>query len=104
MRSRTQSAGGVVTTREAAEYLGVSERTVRRYLSMGLLAYGRLPGGHYRVSEESLLKVLGGTRRDAGSPTKAAGTRRHPRLNGRGREMDYDLSPDALAALRARHS
>jgi excisionase family DNA binding protein len=43
-----------LSTSEAAARIGVHERTLRRYLSRGLLAH-RLPGGHYRISEESIL-------------------------------------------------
>jgi excisionase family DNA binding protein len=49
---------GALTTTEAAAFLGVSERTLRRYLALGLLPYGRLPGGHYRLLEETLMEFL----------------------------------------------
>jgi hypothetical protein len=39
--------GELLTTAQAAAALGVRERTLRRYLSSGLLAFRRLPDGHY---------------------------------------------------------
>jgi excisionase family DNA binding protein len=44
----------LLTTREAAAALGVHERTLRRYVSSGLLGCRRLPGGHYRIPEEAI--------------------------------------------------
>jgi excisionase family DNA binding protein len=45
---------GVLSTREAASELGVSERTLRRYISAGLIGFHRLPGGHYRIPAEAI--------------------------------------------------
>ncbi len=58
---------GALTTTEAAAFLGVSERTLRRYLTLGLLSYGRLPGGHYRLRRRrwwSSWRGAGAKRRD----------------------------------------
>src|ERR1700689_4197732 len=38
-----------LSTSEAAARIGVHERTLRRYLSRGLLAHHRLPGSPYRT-------------------------------------------------------
>jgi len=104
-----QSSGRVLTTAEAAEYLGVSARTLRRYIAMGLLSPGRLPGGHYRVSKESLTDLFGRTSLGSGgsrpSRTPAQSTRRGrgSRIGDHASSQGYDLSPESLAALRARH-
>lgn len=45
---------GVLSTREAASELGVSERTLRRYINAGLIGFHRLPGGHYRIPAEAI--------------------------------------------------
>src|ERR1700728_1805674 len=38
---RRPVSSGALTTREAAAFLGISERTLRRYIALGLLSYGR---------------------------------------------------------------
>ncbi len=101
--------------------MGVHERALRRYIALGLLGYRRLPGGHYRIPEEAIV-ALSGESDDAGrrarrrvptaqpsSPnaqradSQASGPRsRRPRLGDEGAAVPYDLSPEALAALRAR--
>jgi excisionase family DNA binding protein len=59
---REQSSARMLNTHEAAMVLGVHQRTVRRYISMGLLAHQRLPGGHYRIAEQDILAPLGAER------------------------------------------
>lgn len=97
---------------EAAAFLGVSERTLRRYLALGLLPYGRLPGGHYRLLEETLVEFL--ARRGSKDARFAANTTNASKQNasrarrlqpfGRGTVAgEYDLSLASLAALRDRH-
>jgi len=105
-----------LTTTEAATFLGVSERTLRRYLALGLLSYGRLPGGHYRLLEETLVEFLArrGSQESRYAPNVASAAKQRPgassdtrrlRPFGRGTVADeYDLSPASLAALRNRHS
>jgi excisionase family DNA binding protein len=44
----------VLSTSEAASELGVSERTLRRYITSGLIGFRRLPGGHYRIPREAI--------------------------------------------------
>jgi excisionase family DNA binding protein len=44
----------VLSTSEAAAELGVSERTLRRYITSGLIVYRQLPGGHYRIPREAI--------------------------------------------------
>lgn len=45
-------------TEEAAFLLGVTPRTVRRYMNDGKLAFTRTPGGHRRALTESVSKYL----------------------------------------------
>lgn len=45
----------LVTTSEAAAALGVSTRTIRRYVTDGLLKPIILPSGHYRFNLNLLL-------------------------------------------------
>jgi excisionase family DNA binding protein len=42
-----------LTTTEAAQRIGVNERTLRHYCSLGLIRFMRTPGGHrrFRVAE-----------------------------------------------------
>lgn len=120
-KARTPYSARWLSTREAAAALGVHERTLRRYMSSGLLGCRRLPGGHYRIPEEAIhefwgtgdVPVRGGRRRqpEAERPSVnasgwASKTRtrraRRPRLGDEDSVAFYDLSPEALAALRAR--
>jgi excisionase family DNA binding protein len=120
-KARTSYPTRLLSTREAAAALGVHERTLRRYMSSGLLGCRRLPGGHYRIPEEAIHEFLGagdapvrgGRRRQPGAerPSVNASGRaskmrsrraRRPRLGDEDLVAFYDLSPDALAALRAR--
>lgn len=105
-----------LTTTEAAAFLGVNERTLRRYLALGLLSYGRLPGGHYRLLEETLVEFLArrGSKEARYAPNMASASKQRPgassdarRLRPFGRRTvagEYDLSLTSLAALRDRHS
>jgi excisionase family DNA binding protein len=101
-----------LTTAEVAAALGVHERTVRRYLSAGLLAFRRLPGGHYRVPTEALDEFW---RADAALQTPSAlrtSRQARQRSPSSGNQLrlgleapeDYDLSPATLRAVRDRLS
>ncbi len=119
-RRTTPTSTRLLTTRQAASELGVHERTVRRYISSGVLAYRRLPGGHYRIPERAILEFWERNKgADASSgrcPQTADGAavdvlgvaqrlegRRSPRPVNRdeGSAASYDLSPEALAVLRS---
>ena len=108
---------GPLSTRQAAAVLGVHERTLRRYIASGRLAYRKLPGGHYRIPTEAILDFWAKTddadlRRQQSVPgselasvnvlrtaRKAGARSRQPhRPSDAGR---YDLSLETLAALRA---
>jgi excisionase family DNA binding protein len=117
-KERDSHSTRLLTTREAAAELGVHERTLRRYMSSGLLAYQRLPGGHYRIPEESIRNLWAGEdspnldrrRRPQRTDRPSAGVsssgetsvRRSRRHLDDERADSYDLSPETLAALRAR--
>ncbi len=125
MKSPYGRQGRVLTTAQAAALLGVHQRTLRRYLSWGLLTYHRLPGGHYRIPEESVADFLHeaevGVRRawrqavSADAPRKVrqsnrqrgarvSPSRRRFRLGEDSSTATYDLSRAALSALRSRNS
>lgn len=121
MRALNSARGRVLTTAQAAAALGVHERTLRRYLSMGLLAHRRLPGGHYRIPEEALAEFWQASEKPAAraartelireEPGRDSQRRRRPRSSRRraslGEESSmasYDLSTEALSALRSRLS
>jgi excisionase family DNA binding protein len=121
MRTLTSARGRMLTTTQAATALGVHERTLRRYLSMGLLAHRRLPGGHYRIPEAALAEFWQASEKPAVRPARAERTReqpgrdserrRRPRSSGRRAPLgeddspaSYDLSTESLSALRSRLS
>lgn len=54
----TSSASPVITTRAAAELLGVSVRTVQLWVEAGLLQAWKTAGGHRRVVRSSVDEVL----------------------------------------------
>jgi excisionase family DNA binding protein len=121
MQSTESRQDRLLTTRQAAAALGIHERTLRRYLVAGFLAYRRLPGGHYRISEAAI-ESFGldsdprGRRwhqdQDARSTFEVgharAALRRPqgaiPAARELGTKRSYDLSPEALAQLRVRFS
>lgn len=107
----------------AAEMLGVSTRTLRRYVAEGSLEAIRLPSGQTRIpalavedliadGEEAQERRCGRKRavraRGASRPSQkradgvvgALGRRRSPKL-GTPEPAFFDSSPDALARLRA---
>ncbi len=45
---------GPLSTREAAAALGVHERTLRRHIASGRLAYRKLPRGHYSIPTKAM--------------------------------------------------
>ncbi|MGV5046696.1 helix-turn-helix domain-containing protein [Rhodococcus pyridinivorans] len=50
-----------VTVQEAAEYLGVCDRSVRRYIARGEITGHRLPGGKLlRIDLDELDRVIQG--------------------------------------------
>jgi excisionase family DNA binding protein len=122
MRPGNSSHGKLLTTADAAAALGVHERTVRRYLASGLLVYRRLPGGHYRIPEQSIWdfwraaeavrsrtsQLVGASDQTLGAApsNRRRGARPQPTMQRRRLSDDspftpYDLSTAALAVLRS---
>ena len=61
---------GLLTAREAADYLHVSLFTLGRMEKEGLLAPFRTPGGHRRYSQEMLDHYLEGSRSQRANPER----------------------------------
>jgi excisionase family DNA binding protein len=103
-----------LSSSEAADELGVCERTLRRYIASDRIRHHRLPGGHYRIPAEAIDEFWA-TNEKARAPTplpdrdehggrsasRRPAARRRPPL-GREQPASYDLSPEHLAELRAR--
>lgn len=103
----------LLRTREAADCLSVSTRTLRRYVAAGLLSAHRLPSGQLRFSEAALEAILGDEgQRGAqehpplGAPGRTTAPARRSAVVQRARRLAsgaphfFDTSPEALAALR----
>ncbi|WP_337879609.1 helix-turn-helix domain-containing protein [Rheinheimera sp.] len=48
----------LLSTRQAAQVLGVSVRTIQLWVEQGLLHAWKTPGGHRRIDQQSLLQLL----------------------------------------------
>ena len=48
----------LLSTRQAAQVLGVSVRTIQLWVEQGLLHAWKTPGGHRRIDQQSLLSLL----------------------------------------------
>jgi excisionase family DNA binding protein len=78
----------LLSTRQAAELLNVSPRTVTNWIRADKVPYVRLPGGEYRLPLEGLLDSLtgtydmrtieGGLELDAGARARAQMERERP--------------------------
>ena len=53
--------GGIVTTKQAAQMLGVAVSTVQKWVELGKLASWKTPGGHRRIPLASVQTVLHGS-------------------------------------------
>lgn len=53
-----QSCAGYLTTGVIAQYCGVSNVTVLRWIEKGYLTAFRLPSGHYRMRRDDFSKFL----------------------------------------------
>ena len=53
----------VLTTKEACQYLRMSERTLGKAVRQGRLVPARTPGGHFRFTLRMLNEYLQGSRR-----------------------------------------
>lgn len=52
------AAGATLTPAEAMAVLGISRRTLDRYVESGKLRPARLPSGHRRFSENAVAAIL----------------------------------------------
>jgi len=97
----TISPTPVLSTSEAASELGVSERTLRRYIVSGLIGFHRLPGGHYRIPREAIAEFWSDH-----SPTPRPAGRRAPLVARPRSRVASTARPDAskrrsrLSAMR----
>lgn len=66
----TETADDVLSTREAAEQLSVSLRTVQLWSEAGLLRAWKTPGGHRRILRSSIDELLRRRGVDLQSPTR----------------------------------
>ena len=48
----------VLNTAEAAKHLGISTRTLRRWVVRGILRPGRTPTGRYRFTRDELDRLM----------------------------------------------
>lgn len=113
VRSR-RTRQSALSSSEAAAELGVCERTLRRYIEAGLIGYHRLPGGHYRIPEDSIAEFWArqddrrAVRRVAPASTWQAPLpqlvthRRRTPIGNESEIPDFDLSDEHLAELRSR--
>jgi excisionase family DNA binding protein len=59
--SAVRSQPKLLSTKQAAELLNVSKRTILNWIESGKIPYLKLPGGDYRVPLAGLLASLSGT-------------------------------------------
>jgi excisionase family DNA binding protein len=94
---------------QAAAFLCVSTRTLRRYLRSGALASYRLPSGQVRISTSALEALLERQAKPATRAKKRGPARRECRLpkrvpltaQSRSGHLFFDTSPETLSALRS---
>lgn len=98
-----------LTLHAAAEQLGVSESTIRRWADTGEIRSYRTSGGHRRILEEDLRAIVanagaGAASRDADRISDIAMARVKRRITrgrqGRSLEHFQSLSPEGVARLR----
>ena len=80
MSGNDPSPTDFVSTREAAQLLGVAPRTVQLWVESGVLAAWKTAGGHRRVaraSVEALLQQKADALASAGTPARARSGRKH---------------------------
>jgi len=80
----------LLTVRTAADRLGVGYSTVKRWIHTGTVRTTRTEGGHYRVSEAEIDRLLARRQPDRRKPAHARGPSRAP-------------SDDTIGGLSARN-
>ena len=91
----------IVTTKQAAELLGVAVSTVQKWVELGKLASWKTPGGHRRIPRASIHAVLQGS---ADALRAQEGTPPHGGAGPIGELVsaaDGGSAPDEVARLRA---
>lgn len=96
----------MATVRAAADRLGVGYSTLKRWIGAGVVRTVRTEGGHHRVSEEELARLLARNQPDRPAPGRApyddeslAGLSARNRLHGFVEEVRID---GLLAQVRLR--
>lgn len=88
----------VLSTREAAERLGVALRTVQLWVEAGVLPAWKTAGGHRRISRAAVERLIGERRAAlSGEPLRLAGAEAPDRsADGRLKMMVVEDEPDLL--------
>ncbi len=68
------------STRQAAELIGVSHRTIQLWVENGALQAWKTAGGHRRISRDSIDKLVAQRRAAVSPPPPAAPAARRPRV------------------------
>lgn len=55
----------VISTKEAGKMLGVSEKTITKYCSDGLLSFYRIGRGRYNIRKDSVISLINGSKKEA---------------------------------------
>lgn len=83
----------IYTTKQAAELLNVTQRTVQLWADSGILSVGKTPGGHRRIKSESVHKLLASMDQSVVHHTPPTGT---DELYERETVLLVDDEPDIL--------
>jgi molybdopterin-binding protein len=62
----------MVTVRTAADRLGIGYSTLKRWIGAGVVRTARTEGGHHRVSEEELARLMARNQPDRPAPGRPA--------------------------------
>jgi len=82
----------LLTVREAAGRLGVGYSTLKQWIYKGSVRTTRTEGGHYRISDEEVDRLLAGRGAPDGSALElAVEARRRESASGRGEAAEHAL-------------
>jgi molybdopterin-binding protein len=70
-----------MTPREAAQMLGISYPTIKKFILNGTLKTTKTPGGHHRLSEDNLQAYLAGSGRSGDPAALSPGSLRVVGIN-----------------------
>ena len=85
-----------LTTRDAADLLGISVSTAQKWIEGGALESWKTPGGHRRMRRSAVIALLEERMAMSGDPTQALAGELRP-----SRTPDYPVPEDEAARLRA---